>query len=177
MTLRRISHLLACICMLTFAGCGFHPRSAIVLPPSLGPVKVVTNDPYSPLYDSLSRALTPAGAKLAAKTDTRVATLRIVSEVLAANPLSVDAFDQIHEFYMTYTVQFSFTAADNTDISPLQQVQLRRDYIYSVNHALGAAQEQNTIRDEMQRDMTATIIRRIGIALRHYNPGQPPEGK
>ncbi|HTD29104.1 MAG TPA: LPS assembly lipoprotein LptE [Xanthomonadaceae bacterium] len=170
MTLRRISILLACICLLALAGCGFHPRGELEIPPNLGPVRVVASDPYSPLGDSLSRALTRAGAKPALATDTKVATLRIVSETWGGAALSVNAHAQVTEFYMTYAVKFSFTAADDTDVSALQEVKLQRDYTYDINHALGAAQEQGTLHDELQRDMAATILRRIGIAMRHYNP-------
>ncbi len=167
MTLRRISLPLACIAILALAGCGFHPRAELALPPDLGPVKVVSSDPYSPLGDSLSRALTRAGAAAATTTEAKVATLRIVSEAWAEGPLSVDNFSRVREYIITYTVKFAFVAADNTDISALQEVKLQRDYTYDDSHALGASEEQSTIREEMQRDMAASIIRRIGIALRN----------
>lgn len=168
MTLRRIPLLFACLCALTLAGCGFHPRSELALPPDLGPVKVVASDPYSPLADSLSRALTRAKAQTASTTDTQVATLRIASEAWTEGPLSVDSFSHVREYIITYTVKFAFLAADNTDITPLQEVKLQRDYTYDDSHALGASEEQSTIREEMQRDMAASIIRRIGIALRNH---------
>ena len=193
MSLRRIPFLFAWICVATLAGCGFHPRAELALPPDLGSVKVIVSDPYSPLGDSLSRALTRAGAKPAiagnAKgaaqgcanaasgpvppstegcADTKVATLHVVSETWSEDPLSVDAFSHVREYIITYTVKFSFGAADKTDISALQEAKLQRDFTYDDAHALGASEERDTIHEEMQRDMAATIIRRIGIALRHY---------
>jgi LPS-assembly lipoprotein len=188
MTLRRIALPFGCICLLTLAACGFHPRAELALPPDLGPVKVVTSDPYSPLGDSLSRVLTRAGAQPAAQgcVDAAgalpvpdpnpgcagtAATLHVVSETWSEVPLSVDAFSHVREYIITYTVKFSFVAADNTDISALQEARLQRDFTYDDAHALGAAQERDTIHEEMQRDMAATIIRRIGIALRHYKSG------
>jgi LPS-assembly lipoprotein len=190
MTLRRI--LLPTICLSAFvlAGCGFHPRAELVMPADLGPVRVVGGDPYSPLADSLSRALTRANAQPASSqacnptpaatpaagsaisaaagcTDTKVATLRVVSEVWSEGPLTVDSFSHVREYIITYTVKFAFVAADNTDITPLQDIKLQRDYTYDDSHALGASQEQSTIREEMQRDMAASIMRSIGIALRN----------
>jgi LPS-assembly lipoprotein len=168
MNLRRIPFLFACICVLALAGCGFRPRAELLLPPDLGPVKVVTGDPYSPLGDRLSRVLTRAGAVAAAGSDKKTATLRVVSETWNEVPLSVDAFSHVREYIITYTVKFSFVAADNTDINALQEARLQRDFTYDDAHALGASQERDTIHEELQRDMAATIIRRIGIALRHY---------
>jgi len=168
MILRRITFLFACICALMLAGCGFHPRAELALPANLGPVKVVAGDPYSPLGDALSRVLTRAGAQAAASTDTKTATLHVVGETWSELPLSVDAFSQVREYLITYTVKFSFVDANGTDISALQEARLQRDFTYDDAHALGASQERDTIHEEMQRDMAATIIRRIGIALRHY---------
>ncbi|HEU4812999.1 MAG TPA: hypothetical protein VFS99_02050, partial [Xanthomonadaceae bacterium] len=48
--------------VLVLSGCGFHLRNALVLPADLGPVRVEADDPYSPLADSLERALERAGA-------------------------------------------------------------------------------------------------------------------
>jgi LPS-assembly lipoprotein len=163
---------LFCVYAIALAGCGFHPRAELVVPPGLGAVKVVASDPYSPLGEDLSRALTHAHAVPANPTDTttKVASLRIVSEAWNQAPLSINTLGQPVEFYITYVVRFSFTAADGTDVSALQEARLQRNFQYDVIHALGSAQEQTTIREEMQRDMAATIIRRIGIALRHYTP-------
>ncbi len=170
MTLRRIPLLLAGICVMALAGCGFHPRGELAIPADLGPVRVVASDPYSPLADSLSRVFTRAGALPAASTDAKVATLRIVSETWVEAPLTVDAFAHVREYVITYTVKFSFVAADNIDISPLRDVKLQRDYTYDDRHALGASDEQATLHEELQRDMAASIIRSIGIVLRNRKP-------
>ena len=180
--------LLLCGTLLALlAGCGFHPRGELQLPANLGPVKVQASDPYSPLADSLARALeraahgcanaasagcagAAAGAPAAANTDAKTATLRIAGEVFSEGPLSVDNLSRVREYVLTYVVNFEFTAADGSVLVPLQEVRLQRDYTYDVTHALGSAAEQGTLRDEMQRDMAASILRRIGIALRNKTP-------
>ena len=162
--------LLCAVLLALLAGCGFHPRGELQLPPNLGSVKVQASDPYSPLADSLARSLQRAGAPAAATTDAKTATLRIAGEVFREGPLSVDNLSRVREYVLTYVVNFEFTAADGSVLVPLQEVRLQRDYTYDVTHALGSAAEQGTIRDEMQRDMAASILRRIGIALRNKTP-------
>ena len=182
--------LLPCGALLALlAGCGFHPRGELQLPPNLGPVKVQASDPYSPLADSLARALERAGATSVINGDagdaktgkvrttvsqtvvsSNLATLRIAGEVFKEGPLSVDNLSRVREYVLTYVVNVEFTAADGSVLVPLQEVKLQRDYTYDVTHALGSASEQGTIRDEMQRDMAASILRRIGIALRTRTP-------
>jgi len=166
----RTLRLLSCAALLALlAACGFHPRGELALPPDLGPVKVQASDPYSPLSDSLARALARAGAP-AAEADTKVATLRIAGETFSEGPLSVDNFSHVREYVINYVVSFEFTAADGSVLVPLQAVKLQRDFTYDDTHALGSAAEQGTIREEMQRDMAASILRRIGIALRNKAP-------
>jgi len=163
--------LLLCSALLaSLTACGFHPRGELQLPPDLGPVKVQASDPFSPLGDILARALERAGATAAAKTADKTATLRIAGEIFKEGPLSVDNFSRVREYVISYTVSFEFTAADGSVLTPLQEVKLERDFTYDDTHALGSAAEQGTIKDEMQRDMAASILRRIGIALRHKAP-------
>ena len=85
--------LVLVVLALALSACGFHLRDALLLPQDLGPLRVVSPDPYSPLAQSLSEALTRAGAKPAVEGATGdVATLRVVSERWGNTPLSVDQF-------------------------------------------------------------------------------------
>ena len=168
MTHRQLWMTVVCLCGMALSGCGFHPREELAIPAGLGPVRVVSGDAYSPLGESLARALTRAGAPAAQPTDTHVATLRVVSETWQQGPLSIDAFSHAREDIVTYTVKFSLTSADNRDVSPLQEIRLQRDFVYDDAHALGTTEEQGTIHEDLQRDMAASIIRRIGIALRNF---------
>ena len=74
---------------LALGACGFHLRNALLLPSDLGPLRVVSPNPYSQLGESLSEELTRAGAtpapepvSSAGANDTLapLATLRVVSE-------------------------------------------------------------------------------------------------
>ena len=56
--LARMTRLITLLVLaLGLTACGFHLRSALTLPPDLGPVRVVARDPYSPLAESLAVAL------------------------------------------------------------------------------------------------------------------------
>ena len=68
------------VLLVLLAGCGFHLRDALLLPPGLGQVRVQASDPDGPLAQQLQQALQRAGASLAAPGDEDAATLRIISE-------------------------------------------------------------------------------------------------
>jgi len=166
---------------LALSACGFHLRDALLLPQDLGPLRVVSPDPYSPLAQSLSEALARAGAKPAAEGATGdVATLRVVSERWGNTPLSVDQFGRAQEYTLRYAVIFRLNRADGSDLVPQQAIELSRDYIFVPTNASGAEGEREILTKELRREMVASILRRIDAASRApaiaapVEPSAPP---
>jgi LPS-assembly lipoprotein len=152
---------------LALASCGFHLRDALLLPGDLGPLRVVSQDPYSPLGQSLSEALGRAGATPAAEgVVDDVATLQILSERWESTPLSVDQFGRAQEFTLRYAVVFRLRRADATDLVPQQVIELSRDYISVPTNSSGTESEREILSRELRRDMVASILRRIDAASR-----------
>ncbi len=151
---------------LVLAACGFHLRNALALPSDLGPVRVSSQDPYSPLAQSLSQALTRAGATPATDGATDAATLQIVSERWANSPLSVDQAGRAQEYSLRYAVIFRLRRADDTDLVPQQVIELSRDYISVPTNSSGTEGEQEILGRELRRDMVASILLRIDAASR-----------
>ena len=157
--------------VLACGACGFHPRNAISVPPELGPVRVVALDPYSPLAESLADAMTRAGAVPAAPDSMDpAATLQIVSERWGNTPISIDQLGRAQEFSLRYAVMFTFVDAQGEEVVPRQVVELSRDYLAPPRDATGQASERELLGDELRRDMTSAILRRIGAALNVTRP-------
>ena len=166
---------LVLLAILAFAlpACGFQLRDAIQLPAGLGPLRIVAPDPYSPLAESLSRALTRAGATAAVDPASQeVATLRIISERWGSTPLSIDAFGRAQESTLRYAVVFELERADDSTVVPQQVIELTRDYVTAAARSLGTASEQELLANELRREMVASILRRIDAASR--TPIPPP---
>lgn len=158
-----------CVLLLAVAlsGCGFHPRSALVLPTDLGAVAVTASDPYSPLADTLARALERSGATPAEAGKLDGATrLEILSEKWADLPIAVDTLGRAQEYSLRYAVVFRLRKGDDSEIVPQQAVELSRDYIAPPADSIGRNSERELLVAEMRRDMSAAILRRIDAALR-----------
>ncbi|MDR6992036.1 LPS assembly lipoprotein LptE [Luteimonas sp. 3794] len=166
-TLRPVFLPLALIALVMLSACGFHLRNALTLPPNLGPVDIVSSDPYSRLARSVERALAAAGAEIADSDATDVATLNIQSERWAALPASLDAQGRAQEYTLRYAVVFSMRDADGRDIVPQQAIELSRDYLAPPADSIGADSERELLSREMEREMTASIIRRIDAVFRN----------
>lgn len=174
--LARMTRLIAILALaLGLTACGFHLRNALSLPPDLGPVRVVAKDPYSPLAESLAMALEQAGATPAAEdAPGDVATLRIRLEKWGSTPISIDQFGRAQEYTLRYAVMFSLDKADGTNVVPEQTVELARDYVSVPTRSTGTEGEREVLAREMQKEMTASILRRIDAASRAPMPvGMP----
>ena len=168
--------LVLVVLALALSACGFHLRDALLLPQDLGPLRVVSPDPYSPLAQSLSEALTRAGAKPAVEGAAGdVATLRVVSERWGNTPLSVDQFGRAQEYTLRYAVIFRLNRADGSDLVPQQAIELSRDYIFVPTNASGAEGEREILTKELRREMVASILRRIDAASRAPAVAAPVE--
>lgn len=159
--------LVAALFALVLSGCGFHLRNALSLPAGLGPVRVVSADPYSPLAESLADALQRAGATPASDENVAdTATLVLQSERWGDTPISIDQFGRAQEFSLRYAVVFALRKADGTLLVPQQAVELSRDYIAPPADSIGKTSERELLARELRREMSAAILRRVDAASR-----------
>jgi LPS-assembly lipoprotein len=153
-----------CIAVL-LAGCGFHPRNTLQLADELGPVKVVTADPYSPLAHGLSTDLRRSGAEPAVEGEPS-STLHVRSERFSTRPLSVDRRATVTEYESRYIVTFELLDPAGKAVVPLQEVELSREYTYDALRPSGSPQEQELLQAELRKEMQVAVLRRIGAVLR-----------
>lgn len=163
---RTSARLLAILVAALLSACGFHLRDALRLPPDLGQVRVLAPDPYSPLAQSLTTALERAGATMAAENESDAAALRVLSEQWASTPIAVDQFGRAQEFSLRYAAVFRLDRADGSIAVPQQAVELARDYVSAPETAAGTESEREILARELQREMAASILRRIDAATR-----------
>lgn len=159
--LRCIRLLLSAALVLALSACGFQLRDALVLPADLGPVKVVSADRYSPLARSLAQSLTRIGAEPATDDTVNPAVLNLIAERWGDTPISVDPFGRAQEFSLRYAVVFELTRGDGTALVPQQTIELSRDYISVPTDSFGTEGERDILVREMQREMAASVLRRI----------------
>jgi LPS-assembly lipoprotein len=159
----RVPLILACAVLL--AACGFQPRAQLSLPATLGPVKVETSDPYSPLGLELATALERAGATPAV-AGAASSSLKITDERLNTRPLSVDQLARVQEYITVYHVSFVLLDAAGKPVIDPQDIELSREYTYDISASAGSPAEQELIQRELRRDMEAAILRRLDLVLR-----------
>ncbi len=161
-----IRRLFPVVLVLALSACGFQLRNALTLPPDLGPVKVVSVDRYSPLAESLARALDRAGATAATEDATDAAVLDLLAESWGDTPISVDALGRSQEFSLRYAVIFELRKADGRMLVPRQTIEISRDYVSNPVNAIGTEGEREILQRELRREMASAVLRRIDAVTR-----------
>ena len=159
------------------AGCGFHPRNALMLPADVPAVQVTSNVPYSELSKLLERNLRATGAQIiaaSARNDdptqlelaTDAARLQVLSERWGDLPIAIDGQGRAQEYRLRYAAIFVFKRADGSELVPQQVIELSRDYVAPPTDATGTTTEREILAAELRREMAASILRRIDGVVR-----------
>ncbi len=151
---------------LALSACGFHLRNALVLPPDMGPVRVVSVDRFSPLADSLAQSLARAGATLATEKTADATVLDLLAEQWGDRPISLDELGRAQEYSLRYAVTFELRRPDGTTPVPRQTIELARDYVSNPVQSIGTEGEREILQRELRREMAAAVLRRLDAVAR-----------
>ncbi|MEG2804557.1 LPS assembly lipoprotein LptE [Stenotrophomonas sp.] len=167
--------LLAFVLTATLAGCGFHMRNKLMLPADTAAVQVVSSAPYSELAKLLRRGLQSSGAQIAEPgSPEKAAQLQVMSERWGDLPIAIDAQGRAQEYSLRYAVIFKFLREDGSELVPQQVIELSRDYVSPPTDATGTTTEREILADELRREMSASIMRRIDSVVRAELEGRVP---
>lgn len=161
-----IRRLLPLALTLSLSACGFHLRNALVLPDDLGPVRVASADPYSPLAQSLTLSLERSGAAIAGTEVRDSAVLDVLSERWGDTPVSIDAIGRTQELSLRYAVSFEMRDASGDVLVPQQTIELARDYVSNPTNSIGTEGEREILMRELRREMVSSVMRRIDSVSR-----------
>ncbi|RXD47597.1 MULTISPECIES: LPS assembly lipoprotein LptE [Xanthomonas] len=151
----------------SLTACGFHLRNSLALPPDTPAVKVQSAVQYSELAKLLRRGLKASGATLADEdAKTGFAQLQVLSERWGDLPIAIDSQGRAQEYSLRYAAIFPVTTANGSVLVPQQVIELSRDYVSPPVDATGTATEREILADELRKDMSASILRRIDSVVR-----------
>jgi LPS-assembly lipoprotein len=95
-----------------------------------------------------------------------VARLEVLSERWGDLPIALDAEGRAQEYSLRYAAIFVFRRADGSVLVPQQVIELSRDYVSPPTDATGTTTEREILADELRREMSASMLRRIDSVVR-----------
>lgn len=90
----------------------------------------------------------------------------MLSERWGDLPIAIDSQGRAQEYSLRYAVIFIFRREDGSELVPQQVIELSRDYVSPPTDATGTTTEREILADELRREMSASIIRRIDSVVR-----------
>jgi len=165
----RATALAACLMSLSFlAGCGFHLRRALTLPPQLHAL-YIGGSASSTLMRNLRRNLESGTTTIVDDPTLATAILDIRKASQSSTLLAISRSGQPLEYRVTYRVEFSLMVGNAVLIEP-QSLALTRTYNYSVQDAIGNQEQEDALETAMETDLAQLIVFRIQAAAKNALP-------
>lgn len=145
----------------TLGACGFHLQQESRLPPAMDHVRLVIQNPYNAYARRLSILLEQAGVELATG-DAATATLEITVNSIRKEILTIGDNARVREYRIRHTVSFRLVDAEGTVLVPEQTLEQSRVISFDEQDILGAAQEEEFLRDNLADNLARLTLRRLG---------------
>ena len=155
---RRLLPALAVAALLS--ACGFQLQGRQQLPPWLATVQVDAVDRHSDFTRALRRSLDASGARLVDGNGTGIAVVRILSDQVTENVLSVDARNIPTDYELIYEVEVEVREGGE-ELMPAEPFLLSRIYSFNETRKLAKEREKDVLRQALARDMAGMVLRRL----------------
>lgn len=145
---------------LLLQGCGWHLRGAQALPPELQSLYLQTASDNSKFARSLKRSLKTMDVSLADTASGAPYTLSVSDISRSKRTLSTTGNAKVAEYALTSTITYKIHSREGQQLIEPTQLSVEKAYLYNRNNAVSAFEEENLLRQEMQRDLVQQLIRR-----------------
>lgn len=157
MRLRLIVVFLATLALIQ--ACGFHLRGKIDLPERLTSFHVNGKDPD--LVGELQDALEFSGAEIVDTAGSATAVVDLTNVAFIREVRSVDSRGLATSYNLKYRVRFKIEENNGEVLLDETTITLTRFLNFDSNQILQAEEEQEFLREDMQRDMVQRIMLRL----------------
>lgn len=143
------------------AACGFQLRGQARLPAAMSATHLAVADANTGFVRELELMLRANGVEVVDDPDPDTAVLRIDSQSMQRQPLSVSGRARVREYVLIFEVVFDLLAPDGEVLIDDDRLRLTRDYSFDEQEILAAAREEEFLREDLGRAMAARLVRRL----------------
>ncbi len=161
------------IAVLLLAGCGYHLRQAIDLPPEMRKVYIQGMEMTNPFAQYLGEQLSFSDGQLVVEKEQAGMILVVHDHRYSRRSVSLSSQGKSNEYELSYQIQFTLKSADGETLMPKQSIEIIKDYFNPQVFVIGKASEEAEIRVEIYKEAVRTLLRRAQIELRNRIPQQP----
>jgi LPS-assembly lipoprotein len=141
------------------AGCGFHLRGKVDLAPSL--LEPYIRGPDPDINDLLADALEFSDARPVADESIASSVIDMYFARFARDVRTLDSRGLATGYVLRYRVEFRVVDADGEVLLPDAVIDMRRNFNYDANEVLQKEDEEEFIREDMQREIVQRMLRML----------------
>ena len=143
------------------SACGFQLRGEARLPPAMAETWLAVPDRNSTFARELSLRLRADGIDVLDQPGARSAVLRIHSERLRSEALTISGQARVREFVLIFDLDFELLDADGEVLIARETLRLTREYSFDEQAILAATREEEFLRADLRQAMASQLIRRL----------------
>jgi len=160
--MKLLKYLLLTACCTALVACGFQMRGSADLPESIQTIYIQGINPRNDFGLELRTALTRNGVRVLTEYEEGAALLTVLENNLERRVLSVNPVTaKVSEYELTLEVRFDLTDGQQNRLLQNEYFELQRDYLFDADQVLGREAEERLLLDEMYKQLSQTIIRRL----------------
>jgi len=154
--------LIALLCTLLIAGCGFQLRGAANLPFD----SLYVQAPAGSQFAQQFRRVVAAGSatKIIDDPKSAAATLVLVQELREKSILSLSGTGRVREFQLRYKMSYRLLDKNAAETIPVSEIVLTRDFSFNDQETLSKESEEALLFRDMQSDAVQQLVRRLQAA-------------
>ena len=147
--------------ILLLTACGFQLRGEARLPQVMAETWLNLPDDSTPFARELTLMLRANGVDVLERPDTATAELRIFSERITREALTISGQARVREFVLVFDLDFELRDAAGEALIPRETLRLMRDYSFDEQEILAATREEEFLRNDLRQAMAARLLRRL----------------
>ena len=163
---RYVYRLLGALLILLLAGCGFHLKGYTQPSQALNGLHIAGGDEPESLAGVLQGDLLAGGVILMPDRESAKYTVQITREKFSSRVLSVDANGKALDNEIRLQAEVRLIPAKPVEAPQSQRLELVRQLSFSGSDELGQRNETTLMMEDMRRDMSAQISRRLEARLK-----------
>lgn len=153
------SHLLAIPACMALHACGFHLQEPTQLPEQMSSTRMVIQNPYSQFARRLSILLEQQGVRVVEANASAV--LEVPLNEVRKEILTIGDNARVREYRVRHTVRFRLVDGGGSVLVPEHTFEQSRVISFDEQDILGAAQEEEFLRQNMADSLSRLVIRHL----------------
>lgn len=141
-------------------GCGWHLRGSQPLPEQLQLLHLQTASENSNFARSLRRSLKSMDVTLTDSASNAPYRLNVSGISHKRRTLSTTGTARVAEYALTSSLTYSVYNQEGEQLVSPTRLSTEKIYLYNPANAVGSYEEENLLREEMQRELVQQLIRR-----------------